>query len=83
MMKRVIPTSCGARCAAAMLAVIASWLAACASPSTGGGTASLPVHGVRGRDLGDGAATSGNLSSMEPNGNAADWSIWDAQHLEE
>jgi uncharacterized lipoprotein YmbA len=82
-MKRVIPTSYGARYAAVMLAVIATWLAGCSSPSTNGGTSSLPVHGVRGRDLGDGAATSGNLSSMEPNGNAADWSVWDARHPEE
>jgi len=46
-----------------------------------GGTASLPMDpsAVQGRDLGRGGGTSGGVSSLDPSGNAADWSVYDAR----
>jgi hypothetical protein len=54
----------------------------CATPPPGGGgTAELEHSDVQGRDLGRGGATSGGVSSIDPAGNAADYSIYDAQQL--
>jgi hypothetical protein len=66
------------------IAVIAGLAAGCASgPSGSGGTAALPDSGaVQGRDLGRGGATSGGLSSVDPSGNAADYSVYDARQME-
>lgn len=65
------------------IAVIAGLAAGCASgPSGSGGTASLPDSGtVQGRDLGRGGATSGGISSLDPSGNAADYSVYDARQM--
>ena len=45
------------------------------------GTAALPLdpYAVQGRDLDKGAATAGPVSSLDPTGNAADWSVYDAR----
>jgi len=66
------------------IAVIAGLAAGCASgPSGSGGTAALPDSGaVQGRDLGRGGATSGGLSSVDPSGNAADYSVYDARQMQ-
>ena len=69
----------------AALVGIAIFTAGCASgPGTpgAGGTAALPdnPNAVQGRDLGRGGGTSGPLSSVDPGGNAADWSVYDARH---
>lgn len=65
------------------LGALAIFTAGCAS-GTGGGTAALPSSstGVQGRDLGRGGATAGGLSSLDPSGNAADWSVYDAREAE-
>jgi len=55
-------------------------MAGCAT-GNGGGTAAMDESSqVKGRDLGRGGATSGGVSSLDPSGNAADYSIYDAQH---
>jgi hypothetical protein len=65
------------------IALMAGLAAGCASgPSGSGGTAALPDSGsVQGRDLGRGGATSGGLSSLDPSGNAADYSVYDARQM--
>ncbi len=68
-----------------ILIVAAALIAAGCSTPTGKGTASLPEPGpnmVMGRDLGRGGATSGGISSLDPTGNAADWSVYDARRLD-
>ena len=73
---------------AAFLAVAIASLAAfagCASGprNSGGGTAALDESsGVQGRDLGRGGATSGGISSLDRSGNAADYSVYDARHIQ-
>jgi hypothetical protein len=55
-------------------------LAGCAGNSRG--TLGLDDHGpVQGRDLGRGGAESGGLSSVDPSGNAADYSMYDARQI--
>jgi hypothetical protein len=64
------------------LALAIAGLAGCAT-GHGGGTAALPDSGaVQGRDLGRGGATSGGLSSLDPGDNSADFSVYDARHLQ-
>jgi len=64
----------------ALLIAGMSGLAGCASRPAGGGTASIrSTSSVQGRDLGRGGATSGGISSLDPSGNAADWSVYDAR----
>ncbi len=60
-------------------------LGGCANlPRGSGGTAALHESSeVQGRDLGRGGATSGGISSLDPSGNAADYSIYDAQQLQQ
>jgi hypothetical protein len=64
-------------------AIIGGLMGGCASESKGsGGTASLTKYGgVEGRDWGRGGATSGSISSLDPSGNAADWSVVDAREM--
>jgi hypothetical protein len=70
------------RVGALAVALAISGLAGCAT-GHGGGTAALPDAGaVQGRDLGRGGATSGGLSSLDPGDNAADFSVYDARHLQ-
>ena len=59
---------------------LALTLAGCAGNRQG--TLGLDERGrVQGRDLGRGGATSGGLSSVDPSGNAADYSVYDARQL--
>ena len=60
-------------------------LGGCANaPGGGGGTAALPESGpVQGRDLGRGGATAGGVSSLNPSGNAADYSVYDARQIQQ
>lgn len=61
---------------------IAGMMAGCATNGPGG-TAALNTSGrVQGRDLGRGGATPGGISSVDPSGNAADYSVYDARQLE-
>ena len=68
--------------AGAMVGIVA--LAGCATaPGGSGGTAALRESSpVQGRDLGYGGATSGGISSMDPTGNAADNSVYDARQMQ-
>lgn len=66
---------------------IAELTTGCASgpgSKNAGSTAALPIdtNGVQGRDQGEGGATSGGVSSLDPRGNAADWSMYDAHQIE-
>lgn len=64
-------------------AAIAGFTSGCANPAQrSGGTAALGgSSNVQGRDLGRGGATSGGVSSLDPSGNAADYSIYDARQI--
>jgi hypothetical protein len=69
--------------AAALALIVAgiAGLAGCASgPQGPGGTANLDdSSSVQGRDWGRGGATSGGISSLDPSGNAADRSVYEAR----
>lgn len=58
-------------------------VAGCATGRTGGTAALDESSRVQGRDLGRGGATSGGLSSVDPSGNAADYSVYDARRLQQ
>ena len=61
---------------------VAGMLMGCATNGPGG-TAALSGSGrVQGRDWGRGGATSGGVSSVDPSGNAADYSVYDARQVE-
>ncbi|MGA3171027.1 MAG: hypothetical protein ABSE62_08425 [Chthoniobacteraceae bacterium] len=70
---------------ATAIALAAAGLAGCASTSgKSGGTVALEnSSNLQGRDVGRGGATSGGISSLDPSGNAADWSIYDARQLQQ
>ena len=68
---------------AVAIALITGLATGCASSGTSGGTAALDESSpVQGRDLGRGGATSGGNSSLDPSGNSADWSVYDAREAE-
>jgi len=61
-----------------LLALIGATLAGCADNGahTTASQERIPAtYGVQGRDLGRGGATSGNVSSLDPNGNSLDQSV--------
>lgn len=58
-------------------------VAGCATGRSGGTAALDESSRVQGRDLGRGGATSGGLSSVDPSGNAADYSVYDARRLQQ
>ncbi len=65
----------------AAVGLLAGGLGGCATGNSGG-TAALHQSGqLKGRDVGRGGATSGGLSSLDTNGNAADRSIYDARQI--
>ena len=55
----------------------------CADTQYSGGTVAIQNYSpVQGRDWGRGGATAGGISSLEPGGNAADWSVYQAREMQ-
>jgi hypothetical protein len=72
---------------ALLTSAIAVMTAGCATEARSGSRRGAAVldydpYGVTGRDLGDGGATSGGISSLDPTGNAADYSLYEEAQMD-
>jgi hypothetical protein len=72
--------------AAKALAMVVTAAAVSSCSSMGGsprttGEPAIGRYAVQGRDLGRGGATSGGLSSVDPTGNSADYSLYEEAQI--